>query len=384
MLEQVNNTITFYAFFVASKLGKTGLTVTVDVYRNGVSVVSAAAATEVGGGLYKYQLASGTVNAEGEYVAVFKTADATIDQQHIPSLWVVGKAGVEDLDAAISSRSSHTAAAVRAEIDANSTKLDAAVSTRLAGAAYAAPDNAGVAAIKTKTDNLPLTPAARGDAMSLTEGERAEVSQLITSALDSPLPEEATASSVNDYVRRASTQSQVSGVFARLDDVDDALADEAATLAAVKSKTDLIIAGRLTVSNSLTLTGNTLTLRRGTTWQIQLTGLGSLAGRSNLYFTVKTKPETQADDQSTLQISETGGLLYLNRAEATGRGAEGSIEVTDEDAGELTVTLEASASDELKPEGYRYDLKVIQAGGDVSAPVEGAALIAADVTRRVS
>lgn len=46
--------------------------------------------------------------------------------------------------------------------------LDAAVSTRLASASYTAPDNAGVAAIKAKTDNLPATPAATGDAMLLT------------------------------------------------------------------------------------------------------------------------------------------------------------------------------------------------------------------------
>jgi hypothetical protein len=38
--------------------------------------------------------------------------------------------------------------------------LDAAVSTRLAAAGYTAPDNAGVTAIKAKTDNLPSDPAS--------------------------------------------------------------------------------------------------------------------------------------------------------------------------------------------------------------------------------
>lgn len=41
--------------------------------------------------------------------------------------------------------------------------LDAAVSSRLATASYTAPDNAGVAAIKAKTDNLPAAPASSGD-----------------------------------------------------------------------------------------------------------------------------------------------------------------------------------------------------------------------------
>jgi hypothetical protein len=59
--------------------------------------------------------------------------------------------------------------------------LDAAVSTRLATSGYTAPDNAGIGAIKAKTDNLPADPAsntqvstraAPGDAMALTSGER--------------------------------------------------------------------------------------------------------------------------------------------------------------------------------------------------------------------
>lgn len=132
-LEQQGNALTFLAFYVETKLGKTGLTVTVDVYRNGTEIVTAAAATAVGDGLYSYTLASGSVNAEGLYAAVFKTTTNTVDQQHLPSLWIVGKGGIENLDAAISTRNATvppTPAAIRAEIDSNSTRLDAAVSTR--------------------------------------------------------------------------------------------------------------------------------------------------------------------------------------------------------------------------------------------------------------
>lgn len=48
------------------------------------------------------------------------------------------------------------------------TQLDVAVSTRLASASYTTPDNTSIAAIKTKTDNLPASPAATGAAMTLT------------------------------------------------------------------------------------------------------------------------------------------------------------------------------------------------------------------------
>jgi hypothetical protein len=56
-----------------------------------------------------------------------------VDAQHIPSLWVLGRAGVEN--------------------------LDTATSTRLASSGYTAPANSDILAIKTKTDNLPSDPA---------------------------------------------------------------------------------------------------------------------------------------------------------------------------------------------------------------------------------
>lgn len=109
MIEQVGVGIAFYAFFEASKQGKTGLTVTTNVYRiteAGVStqVVTGGAATEIGDGLYRYGLSAASVTAAGEYIAVFKTTDSTVDAQHLPAIWTVGHANIEHLDAAISSR----------------------------------------------------------------------------------------------------------------------------------------------------------------------------------------------------------------------------------------------------------------------------------------
>lgn len=103
MIEQTNNDVKFLAFFIASKVGKTGLAdVTVDVYNPaGSEIVTGGSASEVGDGLYSYTLTANLVATMGEYPAVFKTADATVDQQHIPALWVVGRAGVENLDASI-------------------------------------------------------------------------------------------------------------------------------------------------------------------------------------------------------------------------------------------------------------------------------------------
>jgi hypothetical protein len=99
MLENLSQSVTFYAFFTAARQGKTGLTVTVDVRRGTTLVVTAAVATEVGGGLYRYTLGSGNTGTAESYAAVFKTTDATVDQQHVPSLWVVGPVWVQEADA---------------------------------------------------------------------------------------------------------------------------------------------------------------------------------------------------------------------------------------------------------------------------------------------
>ena len=103
MIQQLNQPVTFEAFYVASKTGKTGLTVTVDVYDpTGAKTVNAASAIETGGGLYRYTLTNPTL--AGGYKALFHTTDTTVDQQDIPSLWEIGVAGIGNLDALVSSR----------------------------------------------------------------------------------------------------------------------------------------------------------------------------------------------------------------------------------------------------------------------------------------
>lgn len=182
MLEQVSTSVKFLAFFTASKTGKTGLTVTVDLYDpSGSQIVTGDSATAIGGGLYAFTLSTNN-SAEGEYAAIFKTTDSTVDSQHIPSLWVLGRAGVENLDATVSSRlatSGYTApttpptaaanaTAVRSELATELSRVDAAVSTRLAGSAYTAPSNSDVAAIKAKTDLLETTRLAQCSTVATT------------------------------------------------------------------------------------------------------------------------------------------------------------------------------------------------------------------------
>ena len=87
---------------------------------------------------------------EGEYVAIFKTASTTPDQQHIPAIWVVSKAGTEYLDASVASRlptASYTAPSSVTSLQADVTTIlgrtDVATSTRLASSAYAPATGSG-------------------------------------------------------------------------------------------------------------------------------------------------------------------------------------------------------------------------------------------------
>jgi len=89
----------------------------------------------------------------------------------------IGKRLADDIDATISSRSTYAGAdtagtttllarlsAARALLLDNLSSLDAAITSRLAAAGYTAPDNASIAAIKTKTDSLTFTKAGEVDA----------------------------------------------------------------------------------------------------------------------------------------------------------------------------------------------------------------------------
>ena len=103
MIEQTGVAVTFLAQFLVSGAAGTGLTITCAVRRvsDGVEVQAATAATEIGStGIYKYEYSSPAT--EDLYVAHFNEAADTADQTDVASLWTVGKAGVENIDAASS------------------------------------------------------------------------------------------------------------------------------------------------------------------------------------------------------------------------------------------------------------------------------------------
>jgi hypothetical protein len=125
---------------------------------------------------------------------------------------------------------------------------------------------------------------------------------------------------------------------------------------------------------------------RGDTISLSVTGLGSLANYSALYFTAKTGFGLP-DAESTLQIVKkpggSDGLLWLNAAATT--SSWGSITITDANAGDITIALTADASKELAVNLYNYDIQIVRsAGTPVSTLATGRLSIIEDVTRSIS
>jgi len=131
----------------------------------------------------------------------------------------------------------------------------------------------------------------------------------------------------------------------------------------------------------------TINIRRGDTLSAALTGLGSLSGYVSIDFTLKEKT-SDTDDEAILRIrlnqsGEDDGLLRVNGAAAS-QASDGSITIDDADAGDITIALAESVSDDLEVRSSMYyDVQLITATA-VSTLSEGYCNVNADVTRAVS
>jgi hypothetical protein len=189
-----------------SKTGKTGLSPIVYLSKdgaNGLAVTNAVSNVDATNnkGWYKVTLTTTETDTIGDLIlsATASGADPT------DRLFVVETADLSDVDgeidsiktsvgtpslslaADIATRSTQTSVnaipttpllaasytapptvvQVRQEIDTNSTKLDAAISSRMASFTYTAPDNTSITNIKTKTDYLPSATAGNTGGVSI-------------------------------------------------------------------------------------------------------------------------------------------------------------------------------------------------------------------------
>lgn len=125
----------------------------------------------------------------------------------------------------------------------------------------------------------------------------------------------------------------------------------------------------------------TISILRGDTISQQLTDLGSLVGRTKLYFTAKSSVD-KADAKSTIHVEESAGLLFLG-GKVPSSSSLASIVVDDANAGDVTLHMTATATALLVPGEYTYDVEVI-VGATVVTLAEGTLVVTADVTRKTS
>ena len=126
-----------------------------------------------------------------------------------------------------------------------------------------------------------------------------------------------------------------------------------------------------------------ITILRGDTLSLAITGLGNISSRAKLWFTVKVS-KTDADAAAIIQIEETAGLVYLNGA-AAGVSGNGSITVDDEVAGDITIALAAAETAKLIARStLSYDVQMRTAAGSVETLETDTAIVTPDVTRATS
>ncbi len=328
MAEQIGVALPFTAFYTTLGVGTTGLTVTADVYRNGTEIVAAGSATDAGDGLYTYTLASGSNTVEGVYIAVFKTATTTVDQQHIAAVWEVGTGGIENLDAAVSSRS------------------------------------------------------VAGDAMALTSGERTTVSSSVWSSATRTLTSYGTLiADIWSYVTRTLTSGGGGG---------GATAQEVWEYA-TRELTALGFAPSLTVAvsetDAVTVSSGSMSFTSYVTFTQSVTSTLSddLSAATKLWLSVKDDVN-DPDSKSLVFIEETAGLTYCAKS-AYGTAGDGSLVVSGSTgAWSVAVTLKAAASGLLH--GYHGSGKVAQLkaiiGGNVVVVWSGNAVISRGVVQAIA
>lgn len=278
MIVQAGDTAIFLGHFTESKLGKTGLTVTYNIYRNGaVSPVASGTAVEVAQGLYR---ATFLTTVTGDYVCMFATATTTVDQREIPALnLALTWAGL--VDAAVSSRSTLTAPNVWEHANRTLTSYGTLVADIWSNA----------------TRTLTMTAAA--------------------------------------------------------------------IIASITGSSDI-------------------ERKRGDTFAISLT-IGSLVGYASVWITVTADPDSP-DADARFQIKKNAslvgdGLLYLNGVAATAN--LGSITISSEATGAIIINLDETASAQLVPGTYQYDIQTL-ISGIVTTVAEGNFVVTEDKTRATS
>lgn len=389
--------------------GETGLTPTVTISKNGGSYGAAAGAvTEIGNGLYSL-------------------AGNASDRDTLGELWVHadGGAGVDKSDFKVDIVSHDPYGDINEILTDTGTTIpglfdaikgvgwsDETLVALMAGIESGAVDEATIrSAVGLASANLDTQLAAIDTAVDTISGDMATVEEVQSGlALESTLDEmkgagwsTETLAAIKSAIDALSSggvdpaviadaildallaDHTVAGSVAKT--IADILEDTGTTLSnlitSIKAKTDLMDASAITYTPNVV--GTAVTLLRGDTFSATLTDVGALTGYVSIDFTVK-RNTSNTDDEAVIRIrknaSGTGdGLLRLNRAAPTTE--TGEIVIDDEATGDITITLDETATDSLEIGAYLYDVQLITATA-VKTLTSGRLNVTSDVTRAIA
>jgi len=140
------------------------------------------------------------------------------------------------------------------------------------------------------------------------------------------------------------------------------------------------------VASTATAAAGEILIYRGDSMDQDVADLGDISTRAGekVWFTVKEQLD-DLDADAIIMIGETTGLMILNGEDVSAtRAAEGTITVTDAVAGDITIWMNPTATDELTPTAkLSYDIQWAD-GTDVTTPAMGRCRVRADATRAVA
>jgi hypothetical protein len=244
----------YVLYFSNAGAPASGLSPNITAYKkvsDGSDVASPPGITEIGAGFYKFTATPGealVVQVDGG------TGLANADRYKV--MQITPHDG--DLDAQVSTRAAEAGgnlAAVKTKTDnlPSDPASNTQVNTRLAAAGYTAPDNAGITAIKAKTDNLPASPA-----------NEANVETHVSNALaayDPPTQAELEAA-VAPLALEAGLEAHVIAALSAYDPPTraEATSDKEAILAAIAALNDITVGELLSgdLSDNLSFPANSL------------------------------------------------------------------------------------------------------------------------------
>ena len=131
------------------------------------------------------------------------------------------------------------------------------------------------------------------------------------------------------------------------------------------------------------LTGSTITMHRGDTFSQTFTLGVDISTRSKLWFTAMDDRDDD-DSQAIIQVEESAGLLYVEKAPAVS-AAYGSLTVVTEASGVVTVMVVSQATALLGARMRRwYDFQMLTESGTIETIKEGRFTVERDVTKTIA